>query len=127
MRRSWLFRGLVLMLILTLRAVLWDGYGRVLSEHRCQVTVMRHLFCQPYAVLLLTHFVIQPARLRLLIQRPRTTLLFRTGHRGTRGAIPVATVAAPADHHFRMTTFAVENPAVVVAHPEAPTKGLYTG
>jgi hypothetical protein len=88
---------------------------------------MRHIFRQPPPVLFLAHFVIQPARLRLLVQRPRPTLLLRACHRRTPRAIPVAAVATPADHHLRMTTFAVENPAIVVAHPKAPTKGLYTG
>jgi hypothetical protein len=88
---------------------------------------MRHIFRQPPPVLFLTHFVIQPARLRLLVQRPRPALLLRARHRRTRLAVSVAAVAAPADHHLRMTTFAVENPAIVVAHPKAPTKGLYTG
>lgn len=114
------------MLILTLRAAFCGGYGRVLSDHRCHVTVMRHLFCPPYAVLFLTHFMIQPTRFCLLIYRPRPALSFRARQRGTRLAVPVPTVAVPADHHLCMTTFAVENPAIVVAHPEAPTKGLYT-
>jgi hypothetical protein len=67
MWRLWLFCRPLAMFIVTLRAALWGGYGRVLSERGCRVTVMRHLFCQQRAVLFLTHLVIQPARLRLLI------------------------------------------------------------
>jgi len=78
---------------------------------------MRHLFRQPLSVLLLTHFVIQPASFGLLIQRARDPLPFRPHHRSTPTAIPVAMIAAPADHNFLITTLAVEDPAIWFPHP----------
>jgi len=77
---------------------------------------MRHLFRQPAAVLLLTHFVIQPAGFRLLIQRAGHALLFSARQRTTRRAVPIATIAAPADHHLHMTPRAVEDPAIWFRH-----------
>jgi len=78
---------------------------------------MRHLFRQPASVLLLTHFVIQPADFGLLIQRACHALLFRPRQPSTRRAVPVATIARPADHHLDMATRAVEDPAILFRHP----------
>jgi hypothetical protein len=78
---------------------------------------MRHLFRQPGPVLLLTHFVIQPARFGLLIQRSRGALFFCARQQSTSRAVSVATVAAPTDHHFSMTTRAAEDPAILFGHP----------
>src|SRR6059036_3307217 len=88
---------------------------------------MRHLFGQSASVLLLTHFVIQPAAFRLLIRRARGPLFFRARQWSTGRAVPVATIAPPADLDLSMTTFAVEDPAIWFGHPEAPRKGLYRG
>jgi hypothetical protein len=88
---------------------------------------MRHLFRQPGSVLLLPHFVIQPAGLGLLIHRARGALLFHACPRRTRHAIAVAMIAAPADHHLLMTTSAVEDPAVWFRHPVSAAEGLYRG
>lgn len=101
----------------TLLAAIAGGYRRILSAGCSQVTVMRHLFGQSASVPLLTHFVIQPARFRFLIQRARHTLPFRARLRSTRRTVPVATVAGPADRYLLMTTFAVEDPAVWFRHP----------
>jgi len=78
---------------------------------------MRHLFRQPLAVVLLTHFVIHPAGFGLLIQRAGDALLFRPRQRSTRQAVPVATIAAPTDLDLLMTTFALEDPAILLRHP----------
>jgi hypothetical protein len=78
---------------------------------------MRHLFRPPASVLLLPHFVIQPTGFGLLIQRARGALLGRACQRSTRRAVPVATIAAPADHYLSLTTCAVEDPAIWFRHP----------
>jgi hypothetical protein len=77
---------------------------------------MRHLFRQPAAILLLTYFVIQPAGFRPLIQRAGDALLFRPRQPSTRRAVPVATIAAPADHDLSITTLALEDPAIWFPH-----------
>jgi len=80
---------------------------------------MRHLFhCRQLgSVLLLTHFVIEPAGLALLIQRTRYTLLFRARPRSTCRTVAVATIAGSADHDLSMTTLAGEDPAIWFRHP----------
>jgi hypothetical protein len=80
---------------------------------------MRHLFhCRQLgSVLLLTHFVIQPAGLGLLIQRARYALLFRARPRSTCRTVAVATIAGSADHDLSMTTLAGEDPAIWFRHP----------
>jgi hypothetical protein len=78
---------------------------------------MRHIFRQLASTPLCTHFVVQPSGFGFLIPRTRRALLFRPRQRSTRRAIPVAAVAAPTDHHFPMTTLAVEDPAILFGHP----------
>lgn len=74
---------------------------------------MRHLFLQSRSILLLTHFVVQLAGFRLLIPLGGRTPLFRMCYRCTGRAVPVATIATPADEHEMKTTLAVENAAVL--------------
>ena len=77
---------------------------------------MRHLFRPPGSVQLLTHLVVQPAGFLLLILLARHALLLGPRQRSTRRAVPVATVAPPADHHLPMTTLAAEDPAILWDH-----------
>src|SRR5439155_17257624 len=58
---------------------------------------------------------------------PGRSLLLGPSHARTRGAVPVAAVAAPADEHLTPTSFAAEDPAVSGRHPQAPTKGFTGG
>jgi len=71
-----------------------------------------HRFCLLFSVALYTNFVIRSAGFGLLVGSTRHTLLFRPRQRSTRRAVPVAPVAPTADHHFPMTSLAVENPAI---------------
>jgi len=73
---------------------------------------MRHLFLQSGSILLLTHFVVQSAGLRLLIPLARGAQLFPPYQWSTGRTVPVAAIATAADKHETKTTLAVENPAV---------------
>ena len=68
------------------------------------------------AVALLTDLVVQPAGFAFLIRRMARALAFGSGQRGARRAVPVPPVTLPADHHFAMTSLAVEGPAWEKAH-----------
>jgi hypothetical protein len=86
---------------------------------------MRHLFCPPSPVTLLTDLVVQSACFGLLVQSAGGAPLLRPRQGSTRRAIAVATVAPPANHHLPLTTLAVENPAIGFAHPVSAAKRLY--
>ncbi len=101
------------------------GYDTVFPQGRLQVTVISHLFRQPGPIALLTYFVVQSAGFGLLVSGFRSAVVFRPRQWSARSAIPVAMVARPADHNLLMTTLAVEDAAVWLYHPVAPTKGLY--
>ena len=71
-----------------------------------------HRFRLLFPVALDTNFVIRSAGFGLLVGSPRHALLFHPRQRSTRRTVPVAPVAPTADHHFPMTSLAVENPAI---------------
>lgn len=123
--RKWLWRRLFPALILALPAAMKSGHRYVFAYGRSQVTVISHLFRQPGPVVLLTHFVVQPAGFGLLIPGIRSAMVFTPRKRSTCFAIPVAVVAMPADRYFLMTTLAVEYPAVLFCHLVRAQKGLY--
>jgi hypothetical protein len=74
---------------------------------------MRHLFLPSGPILLLPHFVVQPAAFRLLIPLAGAAQLFRAYQWRTERAVPVATIATATDEYEMKTTLAVENPAVL--------------
>ena len=88
------------------------GYDTVFPQGRLQVTVISHLFRQPGAVAVLTHFVIESAGFGLLVPGVRFAVVFLLRQRSTRFAVPVAVVARPADPNLLLTSIAVEKAAV---------------
>ena len=98
--------------MLAVLATFEGGYHTVFPQGRSQVTMISHLFCQPGPVVVLTHFVIEPAGFGLLVPGIRFAVAFLPRQRYTEFAVPVAVVARPADPNLLMTSLAVENPAI---------------
>jgi hypothetical protein len=77
------------------------------------VTVMRHIFLQSVSILFLTHLMIEPASVCLLILLAGHALFFCARQRSTGWAEAVATVAMTADTYELMTTLTFKNTAVL--------------
>jgi hypothetical protein len=86
---------------------------------------MRHIFLQSVSIPLLTHLMIEPAIVCLLIFLAGLALFFCARQRSAGWAETVATIAMSADAYELMTTLAFKNTAVWKSHPQAPSKGLY--
>lgn len=78
---------------------------------------MRLILIPLVSMPLYTRLVVLPAGLLLLIPPARRTHLLRPRQRCTWSAVPVSTVAPPADQHLTMTPLAAEGPAVLWDHP----------
>ena len=102
--------------MLAVLATFEGGYDTVFPQGRFQVTVISHLFRQPGAVAVLTHFVIDPAGFGLLVTGVRFAVVFFPRQRSTRFAIAVAVVARPADPNLLLASLAVEKATVWWCH-----------
>lgn len=102
--------------MLAVLATFEGGYDTVFPQGRPQVTVISHLFRQPGAVAVLTHFVIESAGFGLLVPGVRFAVVFLPRQRSTWFAVPVAVITRPADRNLSMTTLAVEKAAILLGH-----------